>query len=344
MAVQIRYATQINMIGEFTLKIFIRKFPCVRFTSVTQIISHMLVVSYKLKKEIMNKLNDENLKLAVQKGGRLTEETLGFLRKSGLEFESYGQRLFSKVMNFPLEILYVRDDDISGFVAGGIVDIGIVGQNILYEARPKVKKLLNLRFGYCSLVVAVPKESEIKNMNDLNGRMIATTFPKSTEKFLRQNQIKASIIDINGSVEISPALGIAPVISDLVSTGSTLALNDMRVLTKIYASEAVLIACPKTAEDRRKKLYLSNLLSRFQGVLSARNYKYVMFRAPLKSLSKIKKAVSGIKPKEVDYLLGKDSVSVQSIIKEDIFWESVERIKKAGVESMLIIPLEKAIF
>jgi ATP phosphoribosyltransferase len=188
----------------------------------------------------MADLNKKYLKLAIQKEGRLTEETLEFLRKSGLEFESYKQKLFSSCRNFPLEILYVRDDDIPDYVASGIVDLGIVGQNVLNEKRPNVKKLLNLRYGFCSLIVAIQKESNIKTFEELKNKKIATSYPESTAKFFKERNIPVEIITIRGSVEITPALGVAQAIVDLTSTGSTLALNDLRFLTNVYDSESVL--------------------------------------------------------------------------------------------------------
>ena len=242
----------------------------------------------------MTTLNNNNLKLAIQKEGRLTDDTLEFLRKAGFEFESYKQRLFSLCRNFPLEILYVRDDDIPDYVASGTVDLGILGQNVLYEERPRVKKLLNLRFGFCSLTVAVPKESKISSLQNLSGKTIATTYPQSTTNFFTKNNIPVKTITISGSVEITPILGIASAIADLTSTGSTLALNDLRPLTKIYDSEAVLIANQKATISPTKKIILSQLLTRFKGVLSAKNYKYVMMNAPQEILPKLRKIVPGL--------------------------------------------------
>src|SRR4030042_4880413 len=181
----------------------------------------------------MANINGKNLKLAIQKEGRLTEETLELLRKSGLEFESYKQKLFSTCRNFPLEIVYVRDDDISNYVASGTVYLGIIGQNILYEEQPKVKQLLNLQYCFCALAVAVPKESPVTTLSDLNGKTIAASYPRSTTNFFRKNKISVKIVRISGSVEIAPALGIASAIADLTATGSTLALYDLRTLTKI---------------------------------------------------------------------------------------------------------------
>ena len=275
----------------------------------------------------MKKINNGNLKLAIQKQGRLTDETLEFLRKSGLEFESYRKKLFSLCRNFPLEILYVRNDDISDYVSSGIVDLGIVGQNTLYEERPKVKKLLNLRFGFCSLFVAVPKESSVKSIIDLQGKVVATSYPESTKKFFEKNRIKIIIFKIRGSVELAPTLGVAEAIVDLVSTGSTLVLNDLRMLTKIYDSEAVLIA--------NKEIEVNNeLLLRFQSVLSAKNYKSVLMDIPPAVLPKIKKLV----PRFNNSL-----ISTQVVIKEDVLWEMTKKFRDLGISKITVMPIEKII-
>lgn len=291
----------------------------------------------------MANINNKNLKLAVQKEGRLTEETLEFLRRSGLEFESYKQRLFSTCRNFSLEILYVRDDDIPDYVASDTVDLGILGQNLLYEERPKVKKLLNLRYGFCSLVVAVPKESEIKDITGLNGKTIATTYPRSTLAFFEKNNIPVKTIRISGSVEIAPTLGVAQAIADLMSTGSTLALNDLRPLTKIYDSEAVLIANEKSSSQELKRVLLEKLLTRFKGVLSAKNYKYVMMNAPEEILPKLKKIVPGLKSPTISPLAKAGWLSVQTVIKEDVFWETIEKLENVGASGIIVLPIEKMI-
>jgi len=291
----------------------------------------------------MTNINNKNLKLAVQKEGRLTEETLEFLRKSGLEFESYKQRLFSTCRNFPLEILYVRDNDIPDYIASGAVDLGILGQNLLYEKRPKVKKLLNLRYGFCSLVVAIPKESEIKDIKDLNNKTIATTYPKSTLSFFEKNKISVKTILISGSVEIAPTLGVAQAIADLMSMGSTLALNDLKPLTKIYDSEAILITNEKSTLQELKKILLEKLLIRFKGVLSAKNYKYIMMNAPREILPRLKKIVPGLKSPTISPLAKGGWISVQTVVKEDIFWETIEKLKQAGASGIIVLPIEKMI-
>lgn len=291
----------------------------------------------------MENINNKSLKLAVQKEGRLTEETLEFLRKSGLDFENYNQRLFSTCRNFPLEILYVRDDDIPDYVASGTVDLGIMGQNLLYEERPKVRKLLNLRYGFCTLIIAVPKESEIKDITDLNGKTVATTYPNSTLNFLKKNNVSAQMVKISGSVEIAPILGVAQAIADLMSTGSTLALNDLRPLAKIYGSEAVLIANEKSTSLTDKKILLAKLMTRFKGVLSAKNYKYVMMNAPEEILPKLKKIIPGLKSPTISPLAKDGWISVQTVIKEDVFWETIEKLKNAGASGIIVLPIEKLI-
>lgn len=287
-------------------------------------------------------LNNKNLKLAIQKEGRLTVETLEFLRASGLEFESYKQKLFSVCRNFPLEILYVRDDDIPDYVEKGIVDLGVVGFNILSEKKPKVKKLLNLNYGFCSLVVGVPKESSINSVKDLKGKTIATSYPQSAKDFFKQNGITTEIVEISGSVEIAPALGVAQAIVDLTSSGSTMALNDLRMLTKIYDSEAMLVANQKSLTNGRKVL-VDKLMTRFNGVLAAKNYKYVMMNAPEKILDEIINIVPGLKSPTVTPLAQKGWISIQTVIKEDVFWETIEKLKAAGAQGIIILPIEKII-
>jgi ATP phosphoribosyltransferase len=300
-------------------------------------------VFYWIKGKIyMANINNKNLKLAIQKQGRLTEETLEFLRKSGLEFESYKQRLFSSCRNFPLEILYVRDDDIPNYVASGTVDLGILGQNVLNEERPKVKKLLDLGYGFCSLTVAVPKESEIKEIGELKEKTIATSYPESTKKFFRESNIPIRVVAISGSVEITPALGVAQAIVDLTSTGSTLALNDLRALTKIYDSESVLIANEQTLTNGKKDL-LGKLMTRFQGVLSAKDYKYVMMNAPEDVLPKIREIIPGLKSPTISPLANKGWLSIQTVIKEEVFWETIEKLKQVGASGIIVLPIEKMI-
>lgn len=274
-------------------------------------------------------MNKKNLKLAIQKDGRLTKDSLDFLRLSGLEFDSFSQKLFSRCRNFPLEILYVRDNDILKYVTSKAVDLGVIGQNTLNEKMIKVKKLFNLQFGFCSLCVAVPKESQIKNLDDLKNNIIATSYPNSTKFYFNSRDIPVKLISLSGSVEIAPNLGIAQAIVDLVSSGSTIALNDLRILEKIYDSEAVLITNNKTNSN-----LLESLLVRFKAVLSARNYKFVQMDLPMKNMSKAKKIIPSITLS--------NSIA-QAVIKEDYLWEIINRLKSMGAQSIIVLPIEKMI-
>ena len=288
-------------------------------------------------------MENTSLKLAIQKNGRLTEETISFLKQAGLEFESSNQRLYSFCKNFPLKIIYARDNDIGGFTTDGVVDLGIIGQNLLYEKISNVKKLLNLRFGFCTLIIAVPKESKIKTINDLKMLKIATSYPISTRNFFNKNNINVDIVKISGSAESAPALGIANAIVDLISTGSTLAINDLKVIDKIYESEAVLIVNPKVLFNEKKKKLIDKLLRRFTAVLSARSNKYILMNAPEKILPKLRKVIPGLKSPTVSQLALPGWISVQMIIKEDVFWNVVDRLLKLGVQDIVVLPVEKLI-
>lgn len=290
----------------------------------------------------MKKLNNSNLKLAIQKDGRLTEKTIDLLRAAGLEFESYKQNLFSTCRNFPLNILYLRDDDIPDYVATGAVDLGIVGQNMLYETKSKVNTLLKLNYGYCSLSIAVSKESDINKPAQLRNCKIATSYPISTSEYFKKNSIPVETITINGSVEIAPALGMADAIVDLVSTGSTLTLNDLKVIEKIYNSQAVLIT-GEYIKSEDKDTLIRKLLIRLRGVLSASNYKYVMMNAPQDILPKIQSIVPGLKSPTISPLTTNGWISIQTVIKEDVFWETIEKLKKIGASGILVLPIEKLI-
>ncbi len=291
----------------------------------------------------MNYLNKNYIKLAIQKSGRLTDETLSFLLRAGLEFESYKQQLFSVCRNYPLELLFVRDNDIGDYVEKGVVDIGILGQNLLWEERAKVKKLLNLRFGYCSLIVAVLKESDILDINDLNNKKIATSYPNSAKIFMDKNKICAEIIKINGSVEIAPNLGIADAIVDLTSSGSTLILNDLRIVSKIFDSEAVLISNNSSRTSGSKKKFIENLMQRFKSVLSAKKYKYISMDIPKNNLAKLTKLIPNVKSLQDLSSYNNDNISVSIVINEDIFWGILERLKSLKVSQIKILPLEKFI-
>ncbi|MFH0773653.1 MAG: ATP phosphoribosyltransferase [bacterium] len=289
----------------------------------------------------MKKLNNGSIKLAIQKSGRLTESTLGLLKSAGLEFENYKQQLFSSCWNFPLNIVYLRDNDIPDYVASGAVDLGIVGENIILEQRNNISIQLKLGFGYCSLCLAVPKESLINSSKELVGKKIATSYPQFTKRYLNEKNINGEIVQINGSVEIAPALQMADAVIDLVSSGSTLALNDLRVIEKIFDSQAVLIKNKNLSKE--KKILAQKLLTRLNGALAAQNYKYVMMNAPASILKTIQKIVPGLKSPTVSSLSTKGWISIQTVIKEDTFWETIEKLKEAGATGILVLPVEKLI-
>ncbi len=289
----------------------------------------------------MKKLNNGSLKLAIQKNGRLTESTLFLLKNAGLEFENYQQKLFSSCWNFPLNIVYLRDDDIPDYVESGAVDLGIVGENIINEQKSNVTTRAKLNFGYCSLCLAVPKESLITSIYGLKGKKIATSYPQSTKRYLLKNKMDSEIVQIKGSVEIAPALQMAEGVIDLVASGSTLALNDLRVVEKIFDSQAVLIESKKSSKE--KQILIQKLVTRINGVLSAQNYKYVMMNAPESILLKIQKIVPGLKSPTVSRLTSKGWISIQTVIKEDVFWETIEKLKQAGAMGILVLPVEKLI-
>ncbi len=283
------------------------------------------------------------LRLAIQREGRLTENTLALLRSIGLEFESFGRKLFSNCRNFPLALLHTRDDDIPEYVAAGSVDLGIVGRNLLHEEQARVEELLPLGFGYCSLVVAIHKDAPITSVEQLAGAKIATSYPGSARQFFAARQIPVEIITISGSVEVAPLLGLASAIVDLTATGSSLVLNDLRPLETILESEAVLAANPQALTDPARRANIDRLLLRIKGVLAAKRYRYVMMNAPRAALDEIKRIVPGLKSPTVVPLADPDWVAVHAALREEIFWEAIEALRAAGASEILVSPIEKLI-
>lgn len=290
----------------------------------------------------MTPLQQKNIKLAIQKDGRLTEETLKLLNAAGLELESYHRRLFAVCRNFPIEVLFVRDDDIPDYVESGVVDLGIVGQNLIEEENVEVEELLKLGFGYCTLTVGVPKESTVNNIKELKGKRVATSYPTSTKNFFNKKDIDVKIIKISGAVEVTPALGVADAIVDITATGSTLLLNDLRPIDTVLKSEAVLVANPSSLTNG-KATKIDSLITRFKGVLSAKNYKYIMMNAPKKSLEDIAQIAPGLRSPTIIPLADPEWVALHAVIDESKFWEIAEQLKKFGAEGILVSPIEKII-
>jgi ATP phosphoribosyltransferase len=281
------------------------------------------------------------LKLAVQRSGRLTEPTLALLHAIGLDFESYGQRLFSHCRNFPLSILYGRDDDIPGYLARGTVDLGIVGRNLLYEEDAEVDELAPLGFGYCELVVAAMRDAPYTTPSQLLDARIATSYPRSARRYFAALGGEPEIITISGSVEVAPSLGLADAIVELTATGSTLLLNDLRPITTILESEAVLAAHPGARNDPAKCASIDRLLMRIGAVQAAKRYKYLMMNAPEEALPAIRAVVPGLKAPTIVPLADPGWVAVHTAVEEDAFWESIERLRAAGATEILVSSLEK---
>jgi ATP phosphoribosyltransferase len=284
---------------------------------------------------------DGALRLAMQRSGRLTEDTLGLLHAIGLEFESYGQRLFSHCRNFPLSILYGRDDDIPDYVDRGTVDLGIVGRNLIHEEGVGVEEVLALGFGYCALIVAVLRDSPVQSPDELLEARIATSYPNSARRFFESLGGKPEIITISGSVEVAPSLGLADAVVELTATGSSLLLNDLRPIHQILESEAVLVANRVSLADPAKKANIDRLLMRINAVRAAKRFRYVMMNAPAARLEEIRAVIPGLKSPTVVPLADPGWVAVHTAIEESTFWESVERLRAAGATEILVSPLEK---
>ncbi|MES2275862.1 MAG: ATP phosphoribosyltransferase [Bacteroidota bacterium] len=281
----------------------------------------------------------KTLKIAIQKSGRLNEKSVELLKNCGLNFENYKSSLISPVSNFPLEILFLRDDDIPEYVQDGIADLGIVGENVIQETEVKVSYLQKLGFGKCSLKLAVPNNSDILTLTDLNNRSIATTYPVILGKFLQKNNIHADIRTISGSVEISPGLGLSDAICDLVSTGGTLKSNGLKPFGDVMSSEAVLIG----RKGSENELLVQELIQRIQSVLRAKETKYVVLNAPSDSLTEILKLLPGVKSPSVVPLAEEGWVAVHTVIPERDFWDRISQLKQAGAQGIVVMPIEKII-
>ncbi|WP_374164666.1 ATP phosphoribosyltransferase [Arcticibacter sp. MXS-1] len=281
----------------------------------------------------------KTLKIAIQKSGRLNDKSVELLKNCGLSFENYKSSLISPVSNFPLEILFLRDDDIPEYVQDGIADLGIVGENVIQETEADVSYLQMLGFGKCSLKLAIPNQCSIKSLADLNGKSIATSYPVILKKFLENNNVKADIRTISGSVEISPGLGLSDAICDLVSTGGTLKSNGLKPFGDVMHSEAVLIGRKGIEEEALTQ----ELIQRVQSVLRARETKYVVLNIEQKNLEAIKALLPGIKSPTVVPLAEEGWAAVHTVIPEKDFWNKISELKAAGAQGIVVMPIEKII-
>jgi ATP phosphoribosyltransferase len=282
----------------------------------------------------------KTLKIAIQKSGRLNEKSVELLKNCGLDFDNYKSSLISGVSNFPLEILFLRDDDIPEYVQDGIADLGIVGENVIQETEVKVSYLQRLGFGKCSLKIAIPNSLHIDDVRELSGKSIATTYPVILGKYLKEKEVNAEIRTISGSVEISPGLGLSDAICDLVSTGGTLKSNGLKPFCNVMSSEAILIGKSGIEADE----HVQELLQRVQSVLRAKETKYVVLNIHKDDLNKAIALLPGVKSPSVVPLADEGWVAVHTVIPENDFWDRINQLKQAGAQGITVMPIEKIIF
>lgn len=281
------------------------------------------------------------LKLAVQKSGRLHEDSMKLLKECGIDISNGVNKLKSEASNFPLEVFFLRDDDIPQYVEDAVADIGFVGENVVYEKNKNVQVEHKLGFGRCRLSIAVNKNEAYDGVPFLQGKRIATSYPLILNDFLIKNNVDAEIHEISGSVEIAPGIGLAHAICDLVSSGSTLFMNGLKEVETILQSQAVLIK-NKDLDEQRQAI-LNKLLFRIQAVKRAKNNKYILLNAPEEKLDEIIALLPGMKSPTVTPLAEKGWHSVHSVLSEDTFWDIIEKLKDAGAQGILVIPIEKMI-
>ncbi len=279
------------------------------------------------------------LKIAIQKSGRLNEKSVALLKNCGLNFENYKSSLITSVSNFPLEILFLRDDDIPEYVQDGIADLGIVGENVIQEKEVDVEYLQALGFGKCTLKIATQKGKPFESLQELNGKSIATSYPVILDKFLRSHQITADIRTISGSVEISPGLGLSDAICDIVSTGGTLKSNGLEPFADVLSSQAILIGKKNIQENPM----VTELLQRIQSVLKANETKYVVLNVEKQNLASILELLPGVKSPTVIPLAEEGWVAVHTVISEQDFWEKINQLKSFGAQGIVVMPIEKII-
>ena len=283
----------------------------------------------------------ETLRIAVQKSGRLYEGSMKLLKECGIEVSNGNNQLRVIAANFPVEIFFLRDDDIPEYVQDAVAVIGFVGENVVKEKNKEVDTIEKLGFGKCRLSIAIPKTGALQSINDLNGKKIATSYPFILSSFLKEKNIQASIHEISGSVEIAPKIGLADAICDLVSSGSTLFTNELKEIETILYSESILISNKKLSAE--KKIILESLQFRLSAVKKAKNNKYVLLNAPNEKLDTICQLLPGMKSPTILPLAEEGWSSVHSVISETDFWNIIEKLKSNGAEGILVIPIEKMI-
>jgi len=292
----------------------------------------------------------KKLTIALQKSGRLSEKSLNLFRKVGFEFEISPRGLMAKCTNFPLEIIFLRALDIPEIVFDGTADLGICGQDSVEKKGLELLEIEKLGFGACRLSLALPEENfdrdELLARGHaplLEGKRIATSYKKIVQKFLEKEKINAEVVELSGSVEIAPKLGIADCIADLVSTGSTLKMNGLKEIKTIFKSETILFSANKKFGNEEKQKLFEDFLMRLRAVLVAKKSKYVVMNLERKNLEKFEAIFKGLKSPTITNLADENWVSVATVIEEEIFWETIGKLKKIGAEGILVMPIEKII-
>ena len=281
------------------------------------------------------------LRIAIQSKGRLHEQTMELLGEADIKIGSSKRTLLMNAENFPLEVLYLRDDDIPQSVASGIADIGIVGENELVEQQEKADVVMRLGYSRCRLSLAIPKDIDYQGLEWFNGKKIATSYPVILERFLKEKGITAEIHKIMGSVEISPGIGLSDAIFDIVSSGSTLVSNNLREVEVVMQSEALLIANPQLSEEKRA--ILQQMLFRFEAVRNAEDKKYIRMNVPRSCLQNVLSVLPGLKSPTIIPLADDDWCCVHTVLDEKRFWEIIGRLKEMGAQGILVTPIEKMI-
>lgn len=283
-------------------------------------------------------MNEICLSLAIQKSGRLSDASKNLLRECDIHFENGSSQLKSRAGNFPLELLFIRDDDIARCVADGVIDAGIVGENLLSESEIPVNVVEKLGFGRCRLSIAVPRSSGYKSIEELAGRRIATSYPNTLSRFLNDHGVSARIVTFQGSVEVAPSLGLADAICDLVSTGSTLMANGLSEISTLASSQAVLVT--NSGLSGEKQNVLDRLLFRIRAVRSAEQKRYVMLNAPLSAVAKISEALPAANSPTIIPLAREGWCAVHTVVREEQLWSVVEKTKALGGEGIFIVRVE----
>ncbi|HPG08365.1 MAG TPA: ATP phosphoribosyltransferase [Saprospiraceae bacterium] len=283
----------------------------------------------------------ERLKIAIQKSGRLLEDSLGLLNDCSVKVDNGRDQLRAQAKNFPLDVLYLRNSDIPQYVEDGVADVGIIGENLLVETGCQLDTVLPLGFAKCRLSLAVPKGQPYTGIQDFQGKKIATSYPNTLRNYLQRNQVDAEIHVISGSVEIAPAIGLAEGICDLVSSGNTLFQNNLVEKEVILRSEAVLAATPQMSDAKRS--ILEQLVFRMESVLKAQSNKYILLNAPNERLEEIIAILPGMKSPTVLPLAVTGWSSVHTVIQEDKFWEIIHELKAKGAQGILVVPIQKMI-